>query len=90
MQNFRARGTPSQDPSASGGWGFCPQTSSLWRLGASTPDPHWFPAAGGSDPRPPKQPPLIANFWLRACFHTNSILDFAHGIDRKINNDSDN
>ena len=34
-------------------------------LGAPPPDPHWPPAAGGSDPRPPKQPP-IANFWLRA------------------------
>ena len=36
-------------------------------LGASPPDPHWPPAAGGSAPRPPKQPPPIANFWLRAC-----------------------
>ena len=27
-------------PSVSGGWGLCPQTPSLWRLGASPPDPH--------------------------------------------------
>ena len=26
-------------------------------LGASPPDPHWHPAAGGSAPRTPKQPP---------------------------------
>ena len=26
-------------------------------LGASPPDPHWYPAAGGSAPRTPKQPP---------------------------------
>ena len=28
-------------------------------LGAPPPDPHWPPAAGGSAPRPPKQPPLL-------------------------------
>ena len=33
---------------------------------APPPDPHWPPAAGGSTPKPPKQPPS-ANFWLRAC-----------------------
>ena len=42
---------------ASGGWGLCPRTPSLRRLGASPPDPHWHPAAGGSAPRNPKQPP---------------------------------
>ena len=68
MQNFRALGAPPPDPRASGGWGLCPQTPSLRRLGASPPDPHWPPAAGGSAPRPPKQPPPIAIFWLRACF----------------------
>ena len=26
-----------------------------------------FSSAGGSAPRSPKQPPPIANFWLRAC-----------------------
>ena len=42
---------------ASGGFGLCPQTPSLRRLGVSPPDPHWPPAAGGSAPRPSKQPP---------------------------------
>ena len=58
MQNFRVLG--ALDPRASGGWGLCPQTPSLRQLGASPPDPHWPPAAGGSAPRTPKQlaPPL--------------------------------
>ena len=56
MQNFRALGAPPSDPCASGGWGLCPQTPSLRRLEASPPDPCWLPAAGGSAPRPPKQP----------------------------------
>ena len=59
MQTFRALGAPPADPRASGGWGFCPQTPSLRQLGASPPDPHWPPAAGGSAPRPPKQPPPL-------------------------------
>ena len=59
MQNFRALGAPPPDPRASGGWGLCPQTPSLRQLGASPPDPHWPPAAGGSAPRPPKQPPPL-------------------------------
>ena len=57
MQIFRALGAPPPDPRASGGWRLCPQTPSLRRLGASPPDPHWPLAAGGSAPRPPKQPP---------------------------------
>ena len=59
MQNFRALCLrrlgalpPNPQPPAAGGF---------------APDPHWPPAAGGSAPRPPKQPPPIANFWLRAC-----------------------
>ena len=56
MQNFRALGAPPPDPRASGGWGLCTQTPSLRQLGAKPPDPHWSPAAGGSAPRPPKQP----------------------------------
>ena len=52
MQNFRALGAPPQDPRASCGWGLCPQTPSLRRLGASPPDPQNSSA--------------IANFWLRA------------------------
>ena len=59
MQNFRALGAPPPHPRASGGWGLCPQTPSLQRLGASPPDPHWPSAAGGSAPRPPKQPPPL-------------------------------
>ena len=59
MQNFRALGAPPPDPRASGGWELCPQTPSLRQLGASPPDPHWPPAAGGSAPRPPKQPPPL-------------------------------
>ena len=59
MQNFRALGALPPDPRASGGWGLCPQTPSLRQLGASPPDPHWPPAAGGSAPRPPKQPPPL-------------------------------
>ena len=50
MQNFRALGAPPKR------W-LCPQTPSLQQLGALPPDPHWPPAAGGSAPRPPKQPP---------------------------------
>ena len=52
MQNFPALGALPPDPRASGGWGLCPQTPSLRRLGAKPPDP-------------PNSPP-IANFWLRA------------------------
>ena len=59
MQNFRALGAPPPHPRASGGWGLCPQTPSLRWLGASPPDPHWPPAAGGSAPTPPKQPPPL-------------------------------
>ena len=40
------------DPRVSGGWGLCPQTPSLLRLGASPPDPHWPPAAGTQPPDP--------------------------------------
>ena len=43
MQNFLALRAP-------------PQAPSLRQLRASPPDPHWPPAAGGSTPRPPKQP----------------------------------
>ena len=50
MQNFRALGALPmrlpmrcpclyRDPHASGGWGLCPQTSSLRQLRASPPDP---------------------------------------------------
>ena len=71
MQNFRALGSPPPDSRASGGWGLYPQTPSLRRLGAEPPDPRWPPAAGGSAPRPPKQPPevlatrlnLLTIFW---------------------------
>ena len=59
MQNFRALGAPPPHPRASGGWGLCPQTPSLRRVEASPPDPHWPPVAGGSAPRPPKQPPPL-------------------------------
>ena len=65
MQNFRALGALPPGPRASGSWELCPQAPSLRQLGASPLDPHWPLAAGGSAPRPPKQPP-IANFWLRA------------------------
>ena len=54
---FSNAGGAAPRPHASGGWGLCPQTPSLRRLGALPPDPHWPPAAGGSAPRPPKQPP---------------------------------
>ena len=47
MQNFRALG--ALPPNAQ-------------QLGASPPDPHWPPAAGGSAPRPPKQPPPHCEF----------------------------
>ena len=51
--------------------GFAPRPSCLRRLGAlppnpqppaSPPDPHWPPAAGGSAPRPLKQPPPHCEF----------------------------
>ena len=57
MQNFRALGALPADPRVSGGWGFFPQTPSFQRLGASPPDPHWPPPAGGPAPRPTKQTP---------------------------------
>ena len=56
MQTFRALEAPPPDPRTSGGWGLCPQTPSLWRLGASPPDPHWAPGAPPSDPK--LAPPL--------------------------------
>ena len=59
MQNFWALGAPPPDPRASSGWGLCLQTPSLRWLGALPPDPHWPLAAGGSAPRPPKQPPPL-------------------------------
>ena len=52
MQNFRALGASPPDPRASGGWGLCPQTPSLRRLGALPPNPQ-PPAAGGFAPKPP-------------------------------------
>ena len=57
MQNFRMLGAPPPDPRTSGSWGLRPQTPSLRQLGAEPPDPHWPPAAGGSAPTLPKQPP---------------------------------
>ena len=57
MQTFRALGALPPYPRASGGWGRRPQAPSLRQLGASSPDPRWPPAAGGSAPRPPRQPP---------------------------------
>ena len=61
MQNFRALGAPPPGPRASGGWGLCPRTPSLRRLGALPQDPHWHPVAETQNSPP------IANFWLRAC-----------------------
>ena len=67
MQNFRALGAPHPDPRASGGWGLCPQTPSLRRLGASPPDPLLAFGGWGLRPQTPEiAPPPIANFWLRA------------------------
>ena len=43
MQNFRVLVAPPPHPSASGGWGFCPQTPSLRQLGAPPPDPQTAP-----------------------------------------------
>ena len=39
MQKFRALGAPPPDSRASGGWGLCPQTPFLRRLGDLPPDP---------------------------------------------------
>ena len=39
MQNFQALGALLPHPRASGGWGLCPQTPSLWQLEAPPPDP---------------------------------------------------
>ena len=52
-----AKFSSAGDPRAPGGWVLRPLTPSLRRLGASTPDPHWPSAAGGSAPRPSKKPP---------------------------------
>ena len=43
MQNFGALGALPPDPRASGNCGLCPQTPSLQRLGASSPDPQTAP-----------------------------------------------
>ena len=71
-QNFRALGALPPQPRASGGLGLRPQTPSFRRLRTSLPDPYFLPAAGGSAPRPPNQPP-IANSWLRAWLNWFSI-----------------
>ena len=55
----RAGGSPP-DPRASGGWGLCPQTPSLRRLGAK--------------PSHPQNSSPIANSWLRACLGRNDLL----------------
>ena len=46
-------------------WGLRPHTPVPPAAGGFAPKPQ-PPAAGGFAPRPPKQPPPIANFWLRA------------------------
>ena len=80
MQNFRALGAPPPHPRASGGWGLCPQTPSLRQLGASPPDPHWPPAAGGSAPRPPKQPPpLRISGYAPGYFHSIKFERYQNG-----------
>ena len=56
---FDRWGLRTQTPVASGGYGLCTQIPSLRRLGASPPDPHWPPAAGGSAPRPPTHSPPL-------------------------------
>ena len=55
---FLNAGGGAPDPRASGGWDLCPQTPGPWRLGASPPDPHWPPAAGGLLPDPQNSPTL--------------------------------
>ena len=50
----------------------------LQRLGASPPDPHWPPAAGGSAPRPPKQPPLRISGY--APVHVRYLVSALHRI----------
>ena len=45
-------------PAAAGGFALKPQPPAAGGFfGASPPDPHWPPAAGGSAPRPPKHLP---------------------------------
>ena len=51
MQNFRALGAPPQTPVPLAAEGFALKPP------ASSTDPHWPPATGGSAPRHPKQPP---------------------------------
>jgi len=50
-KNRRALGAPLPDSLASGGWGLCPQTPSLRRLEAQSPDPR----------NKPLPPPLTMN-----------------------------
>ena len=56
MQNFRALGLRPQAPVPPAAGGFAPNPQPP-ALGGFASDPHWHPAAGGSAPRTPKQPP---------------------------------
>ena len=78
MQIFQALGAPPPDPRISGGWGLRPQTPSLRHLGASSPDPRWPLAAGGSAPKPPRQSPPMRIFGCApgCAFERRSPLEF--------------
>ena len=56
MKLFLQKNAKFSSVGGSDGWGLCPQTPSLRRLGALPPDPHWPPAGEGSAPRPLNQP----------------------------------
>jgi len=51
-KNLRALGALPPDLLAFGGWELCLNTSSLRRLGVSSPYLRWSPVAGGSALRP--------------------------------------
>ena len=57
MENFRALGAPPPDPRASGGWGLCPHTPSLRRLGALPHTPIGLRRLGAPPPDPQNSPP---------------------------------
>ena len=52
MQNFRALVAPPPDPHASSGWGLCPQTPSLRRLGLRPQTPIGLRRLGAPSPDP--------------------------------------
>ena len=67
MQKFPALWAPPPDPRVSGGWGLCPQTPSLRRLGARPQTPIGLRRLGAPPLDPPNSPPLRISGYAPAC-----------------------